>query len=129
LFPELSFVFFIYLLANIAFPGTASFPLELGILFALFDSNFLMSLFVLLPIMLNGSYNIWLATRLCFGPIRDIVIVKEPGKFNRAEYIIHSSCIFLIFFLGLKADLFFKLVSSGFLAYLSINKGFLEFLI
>jgi len=129
LFPELSFVFFIYLLANIAFPGTASFPLELGILFALFDSNFLMSLFVLLPIMLNGSYNIWLATRLCFGPIRDSIIIKEPGKLNHAEYIIHSSCIFLIFFLGLKANLFFKLVSTGFLVYLSRNKGFLEFLI
>jgi len=98
LFPELSFVFFIYLLANIAFPGTASFPLELGILFALFDANFLMSLFVLLPIMLNGSYNIWLATRLCFGPVRDNIIIKEPAIFNHAEYIIHSSCIFLIFF-------------------------------
>jgi proton-translocating NADH-quinone oxidoreductase chain M len=86
---SLSFSFFFLLLANVAFPGTANFPSELGIFIGLFDTNPLVPLLLMPGLILNGAYNIWLGTRLIFGPFSpNSTVYKNANLLNDKEKIV-----------------------------------------
>lgn len=85
----LSFSFFFFLLANIAFPGTANFPAELGIFVGLFAENMAIAFLFSPALVLNGAYNIWLATRLLFGPYSpETTVYKQAFDLSFREKLV-----------------------------------------
>lgn len=98
----LSFSFFFFLLANIAFPGTANFPAELGIFVGLFTENMIVAFLFSPALVLNGAYNIWLITRLLFGPyLPETSIYKEAFDLTLREKIVLGSLWYSTLILGI----------------------------
>jgi len=106
--PRLGFVTFFFLLSNLAFPVTGNFPAELGIFLALVHENLLISLLLIIPLILNGVYNIWLATRLCFGNAPKSTIQNKVNDLSNDEMLIFYSFILLIIWLCFGASYFFS---------------------
>ena len=67
--PKFSLCFFIFILANMGFPGTAGFPAEVLIFSALVGDNFFLTILVGIGSIIGGTYSIWLLTRLLYGQI------------------------------------------------------------
>jgi len=103
--PALSFAFLFLCFSNMAFPGTANFPSEIGIFLGTFINNGLMAAILMLPIIINGAFNIWGVTRLCFGPdkVGDVIMKIEELTIN-GGFILYSLIFFILMF-GLFAQL------------------------
>jgi len=106
--PYFTFAFFFLIFSNTAFPGTINFPAELGIFLAIFHNNPLLSFFLLIPLILNGAYNIWALTRFCFGPDKPSVVIKHVEELDMCVYILY----FLVAF-SLLLGLFPNFLISG----------------
>ena len=105
--PFLAFILFIYIMANIALPGTSSFVGELLIFVGLFKHNATVTFFGATGMFLGGSYSLWLYNRICFGNIRNSFL----GSFQdltRREFYIHIPFIICIFIMGIYPNIFLK---------------------
>nr|QJH88500.1 Nad4 [Pterocladiophila hemisphaerica] len=98
--PIFSFFLFIFLLANMGFPGTCNFIGEFLILLSLINQNKIVALFALGGIFLSGAYSLWFFNKVMFGILKTKFFVKFQDLSRREFYIL---CIFsfLIFVLGL----------------------------
>lgn len=67
--PRFSLCFFIFMLANMGFPGTVGFPAEILIFAGLVGDNFFLTILVGMGSIIGGTYSIWLLTRLLYGQI------------------------------------------------------------
>lgn len=111
--PLLAWSFFFLLISNVAFPGTANFPAELGIFIGLFLESWLLTILLVPGLVFNGTYNIWLATRLIFGPYNEgnAIYSKALDLTIREKFIlgfIWNSVMFMgIFLVFLLLILFF----------------------
>jgi len=98
--PRFSFAFVFLAFANLAFPGTANFPAEMGVFLGTYANNGIMPLLLMLPLVLNGAFNIWGATRLCFGPDKAGDTAEKAVELTFAESFVLYSCIAFILFFG-----------------------------
>lgn len=62
-------IFFALCLANIAFPGTAGFPGEFFILYAVYVNSPALFVILLSGVLMTGIYTIWMYIRVMMGPI------------------------------------------------------------
>jgi len=98
--PVLAFSFFVLILGNMGLPGTAGFIGEIGVLIGLFALNHAAALLCLPILILNGTYNIWLATRLLFGPARIGSVVCRTTELVPRELAILSGTVILTILFG-----------------------------
>jgi NADH-quinone oxidoreductase subunit M len=110
--PCFTICFFLFFLANMSFPGTANFPAELGIFTALFGINYIIVFFMIITLTFNACYNIWLATRILYGPITKNFIVKYYEDLVLREQEVFYYLIIVIILLGLKTNIVFDLIES-----------------
>lgn len=95
--PKLSFLFFIFILANIAFPMTSNFVGELLLLIGIFSNNSFIAIIGTLSMVLSGGYSLWVYNRVCFGNLK----INTGSDLNLLEFFILVSLAFLVFFLGI----------------------------
>jgi proton-translocating NADH-quinone oxidoreductase chain M len=68
--PIFTFIFLLFNIANIGFPGTGSFLGELFIFIGLFKVNSILTLFSALSLILSALYTLWLFNRISFGNLK-----------------------------------------------------------
>jgi proton-translocating NADH-quinone oxidoreductase chain M len=98
--PVFSFVFFLFSLSNLGFPGTSSFIGELLIVVGSFTQNHMASFLGTLGILLGTLYTIWLYNRICFGNIK-VQYSTIYFDLSRREFLVLSPLLTLIFALGM----------------------------
>jgi len=89
-------LFFIFI-GNIGLPGTANFPSELAVFLSCAITNFYITYFLAIGILINGIYNIWLASKLLYGPMNKLQSLEDVSK---AEAIVLVSLVSSIIFFG-----------------------------
>jgi proton-translocating NADH-quinone oxidoreductase chain M len=96
--PILAGTFFVLFISNMAFPGTANFPAEVGIFIGLFLESTTLTILLFLGLVLNGVYNIWLSTRLIFGPYssKSMVYNKAFDLTFKEKLILYTLWLWII---------------------------------
>lgn len=97
--PWFSLCFFIFILANMGFPGTVGFPAEVLIFSSLVGDNFFLTILVGFGSIIGGAYSIWLLTWLLYGQISPKISLYWDLK--PIEWKILIYLIFLVLFFGI----------------------------
>ena len=95
--PLLSFFFFIFTLANLAFPCTCNFVGEFVMLVGIFNENSFIALLGSSGMVLSGAYSLWVYNRICFGNVKLIYV----SDINRFEFLILSILAFFTILFGI----------------------------
>ena len=103
--PIFSLFFFIFLLANIAFPGTSSFIGEFLIFLGIFKENITVGFISALGSVLSASYSIWLFNRVIFKTInfKYFFIFRDLKTIERVMFY---PLLFLVFLMGIYPKFF-----------------------
>ncbi|MCW5950302.1 MAG: NADH-quinone oxidoreductase subunit M [Pyrinomonadaceae bacterium] len=110
--PFFCVTFFIYLLANLGFPGTSGFIGEFLILISFVTESLYLSFFFFFCIFLNGVYSLWLYTRISFGTLNYFYILHYADISDTSK-ILFNFFSFLIFLLGIFPDLIFLFIEKS----------------
>lgn len=95
--PKLSFYFLLFILGNIAFPGTVNFIAEFAILKGLLHYDPLVVLLIMPSYVANAAFNIWLVTRVLYGSISKLKTIIHPEDLTFRELVIlRNLCFFMI---------------------------------
>lgn len=94
--PKFTNYLFIFILGNMAFPGTSAFIAEFLLMNGIFASNFINIIGIMLGVLFTTIYSIWLFNRLCFGSIK----VKYGSDLNNIEVLITFFFIFFTLIFG-----------------------------
>jgi NADH-quinone oxidoreductase subunit M len=112
--PNLSFVFLIFTLFNVSFPGTASFLAEFFILISLLNKYSTLMIICCLLTYLNSLYSFWLIMKVFYGVGFSLQISNLYSDLIFIEMFILSILILFVILLGL---------SPMWLIYFLINNG------
>ena len=97
--PLYSTIFFLFILANISFPGTCNFIGEFIVLIGVVEDNLFITILSVLSIILSAIYSVWLINRILFGFIKNkLNFYSDLSK--REKYIL-LILLFLTFFFGI----------------------------
>ena len=96
---------FIYILANMALPGSSSFVGEILILTGVFEDNTTTAIFATIGMFLGGVYSLLFYNHLCYGNIKNMYLNLYYDLTYR-EFLIHLILILNIFVLGLCPKIF-----------------------
>lgn len=95
--PKFSMCFYVFILANMGFPGTAGFPAEVLIFSGVVGENFFITLLMGIGSIIGGTYSIWLLTRVLYGQINsNITIYRDLKPMERK--VVGTLAILVIFF-------------------------------
>ena len=97
--PLFATIFFLFILANMSFPGTANFIGELLILIGLYQKNNFILLLAGTSIILGAAYSIWAYNRIIFGSLKTKYITNFVD-IALSETIIFSPLLISVVFLG-----------------------------
>jgi NADH-quinone oxidoreductase subunit M len=112
--PRLSAFLFLFIFANLSFPGTVNFVPELGIFWGAFSSNHILPIFIFFGYIFNTIYNIWLLSRILYGPFIKVEVVNTPEDLSSHETAILGFLgVFTIFF-GFFPDYIFEDLAKGY---------------
>lgn len=103
--PLFCIALFIYILANMAIPGTSSFVGEILILTGVFIENTSTAVIATFGMFLGGIYSLLFYNRLCYGNIQNSYLHIYYDLTYR-EFLIHLSLIVPIFILGIYPTMF-----------------------
>lgn len=98
--PFIGFFFFLYLLGNIAFPGTLNFISEMLILLGISEENLLLLILVALSSIFVLSYNLFLFSKL-FLFSENINFSVYAIDLSTREFVVNLIFLFPVFFWGL----------------------------
>lgn len=98
--PKLSFYFLLFILGNIAFPGTVNFIAEFAILKGLLHYDPVVVLLIMPSYIANSAFNIWLATRVLYGAANKLKTIIHPEDFTFRELLVVRNLCFLMIALG-----------------------------
>lgn len=102
IFPVFTFLFFLLILSNFAFPGTAPFVGELLILLALFKKSFFLGFIALISVFSSAVFSLLIFTKMFFGIFRFNIYYKIYNYYLYFfEYFILFYLVFFIGFFGL----------------------------
>lgn len=107
LMPMYSAFLLLFILANIALPGTSSFVGEFLLLCGIFKVNVLLCVISTISVILGGAYSLWLYNRIVFGNIKFNYTIQFSDMDLRETIIIFSLIIF-IFLIGINPVFFFS---------------------
>jgi len=93
-------LFFVFILANISFPGTSAFAGELMLLVGIFHVDYVMGVMATFSIIFPTLYSMWMYNRLAFGEVTKKI--KGFSDLNKFEILIYL--LFVVFMVtpGLK---------------------------
>jgi len=100
LYPKLAVCFCIFVLANMAIPGTSSFVGEILILMGTFVINSYIIIISTSILVITAPYSLWLYSRLFFGPI-PIHQIREYSDLKDNEFFVGIMLVVLILIFGL----------------------------
>lgn len=104
--------FLLYILSNIALPGTSSFTGELLILVGIFQENVTATFFGATGIILGGAYSLWLFNRIAFGNISN-EFLKNFNDVSLKEFLIHIPLSISILIMGIYPKIFLEPMHSS----------------
>lgn len=107
--PIFSCFFLLYILANIALPGTSSFVGEFLILIGIFEYNTTFAIFGATGMILGGVYSLWLYNRITFGNLKTTYL-KFYTDLSYREICIHLPFVVLILIFGIYPNFFLSLL-------------------
>lgn len=103
--PLFCIALFIYILANMAIPGTSSFVGEILILTGIFEDNTTTAVFSTIGLFLGSIYSLLFYNKICYGNIQNLFL-KIYYDLTYREFLIHLILIANIFLLGLYPKIF-----------------------
>jgi len=106
--PVFSTFFLIFILANIAFPGTSSFVGEFLIFLGIFQENTTIGFLSATGVILSACYSIWLYNRVVFRNIKLNYLFKFRDL-KKTERFIFYPLLFFVFFMGIYPKFFLDL--------------------
>jgi len=104
LLPKFGFFSVYFLLANMSLPGTIGFPGELGLFIGLMSSNEIAGFITLIPLVINGLYNIKLVTYLTSGTVSERLKVEGAPDLTDDETFVLYLCAVVILIFGICPD-------------------------
>lgn len=105
-------IFLLYIMANIALPGTSSFVGELLIFVGTFQCNTTITFFGATGMILGGAYSLWLYNRLAFGNLQTTSL-KIFYDLTYKEITIHIPLIISILFMGIYPNIFLNTMHAS----------------
>lgn len=105
-------ILLLYIMANIALPGTSSFVGELLIFVGIYQSNTTITFFGATGMVLGGAYSLWLYNRIAFGNIQTTSL-KLFYDLTFKEILIHIPLIFGILIMGVYPMLFLNTMHAS----------------
>ncbi len=97
--PIYSIFFFLFILANISFPGTSNFVGEFLVLVGVFENNLFITFLAVFSIILSAIYSIWLINRILFGNFK--TVKYRFSDLSKREFYILLILLFFTFSLGI----------------------------
>lgn len=101
LMPIYDAIFFVFCLANIALPGTAGFPGEFLVLYAVYQSFPFFFIILLVGVLLTGIYTIWMYARVMMGPFNFSNFVFKFSDVSARELCMFTLILIPTFIFGL----------------------------
>ncbi len=98
-------IFLVYIMANIALPGTSSFVGEFLIFLGIFSTNTTFAFLGATSMVLGGAYSLWLYNRIAFGNLQNTTL-KLFYDISFRELIIHIPLIISIILMGIYPNIF-----------------------
>ena len=105
-------IFLLYIMANIALPGTSSFVGELLIFVGTYQSNTTITFFGATGMVLGGAYSLWLYNRIAFGNLQTTSL-KLFFDMTYKEIFIHIPLIISILLMGVYPNIFLNVMHSS----------------
>lgn len=102
--PIFASLFLIHILSNMGFPGTGGFIGEFMVLLAAYNINSLTTIIATTGVILSAAYSVWLFNRVCFGPIKNLLI-KKYCDLNEREFGIITNLSSYTLVMGLYPNL------------------------
>lgn len=106
--PLFGIFFFLFTLANMAFPGTSNFIGEFLIFIGVFNKNLFILVLAATSIVLGAIYSIWIFNRIVFGTIKEGLDISD---LNRSEFYILLILAIAMIVLGLYSEIITELTS------------------
>jgi NADH-quinone oxidoreductase subunit M len=110
--PLWSFYFFIFLIANIAMPGSINFIGELLVLISIFCENTFVGFFSATSCIFSAIYSLLLFNRICFGTFKLVVLKAQYFTLTWSEIYIATSLIFCNLIFGIFPNVILYLAST-----------------
>jgi len=110
--PIFGFIFFLFTLANISFPGSSNFVGELLIFSGICEKNLFVMMLAGSGIILSAVYSIWLYNRIMFGTLKSPSILNNYADLNQSECYIYFWLIIAMLILGLDSNVITSLMNS-----------------
>lgn len=126
LMPVFTTIFFIYILANMSFPGTANFIGEFLILKGIFSISKFISILAATSLFLSCAYSLIFFVKITKGPISGFIL--KSFDLNSNEILIHCSLIFFIFLFGFFPNIIIDLVRESSIHILNVGCIKLDFI-
>lgn len=104
--------FLIFSMANIALPGTSSFVGEFLMLMGIFKLNFRIVVFIIVSVVLCGSYTLWVFNRFSFGRLKYKNILSYSDLITY-EILILIPLVIFIFILGIFPYMYLTIIHSS----------------
>lgn len=117
--PKFSIIFFIYILANMSFPGTSNFIGELLILKGIFSISKFISILAATSLFLSCVYSLIFFLKISKGPVSGFII--KTSDLTKNEILIHYTFIFFIFLFGFFPNIVIDLVRGTSIFILEIH--------
>lgn len=97
--PLYSSMFLLFILGNIALPGTSGFVGEFLTIAGLFSSNKVACLFGATSVVLSAGYSLWMYNQICYGNTNNFL--QERHDFSRAEFHSLFPLLFIMIIMGI----------------------------
>ncbi len=117
--PKFSFLFFLFILANISFPLTFSFPAEVLVFLSLVVKSKFTFLLIIPGLVLNMVNSILLYIRLCYGYPK-LQFIKKYYDLTFSEFSIIFFLLFFIIFFGINPNFILDYINSDISNYISL---------
>lgn len=108
--PFFTFFFLIFILANIAIPGTCSFVGEFLVFLGLFEGDILVTVFAATGMILGGIYSLWLFNRICFGNL-NCKFITVFYDMTKREIFLFIVLMFIVIWVGIFPSYFIDFIS------------------
>jgi len=116
--PKFSSIFFIYILANMSFPGTLNFIGEFLILKGIFSIFKIISIISSMSLFLSCIYSLFFFLKVMKGPTSGLIL--KITDLNLSEITVHFIFIFLIIFFGFFPSYILNLIDFSTLFILNL---------
>ncbi len=107
-----TFFFVFFSIANLGFPGMSSFTGEFLTLIGCFQSNFMLTFFLSIGMILGAAYSLWVCNRILFGSLNTRYIAQY-NDVNRRECAVLFPLIICTLWMGLYPEIFLECMHTS----------------